>query len=94
MAESLKIVAMRLRSHGASTDDWLGEIRRLGATQIDSVKLVRELDGISLDQAKAIVDESATWADKREVNREWRERLQAEVEAFEAASQNPVDEED
>ena len=55
------------------------------------MKLERELDGISLDQAKAIVDESATWADTREVNRRWRERLAEEVDRSEAASQSAMD---
>lgn len=84
MAESFRSIAQRLRKEGARTDEWLLELRRAGATQVDAVKLVRELEGISLGNAKAVVDESPVWQDMREVNRQLREAAGEALEALEA----------
>jgi ribosomal protein L7/L12 len=82
--ESLKAIAEQMRHAGATTDDWLQAIRNAGATQIVSVKLVRELEGVPLDEAKVIVDDSPVWDDKREVNRVMREELAEQVMAEES----------
>lgn len=49
----------------------------MGASAIDSVKAIREAEGIRLGQAKALVDESATWADIRPTS-EWLRDLAEE----------------
>jgi hypothetical protein len=66
-----------VRSSGGSTEDGLAELRAAGADMGDSVKAVREAEGIGLGQAKIILDESATWADLRPTT-EWLRDLAEE----------------
>jgi ribosomal protein L7/L12 len=56
-------------------DDVLAELRNRGASIVDSLKIVRDVEHVSLGQAKAIVDQSLTWADARQHNRELRDAV-------------------
>jgi ribosomal protein L7/L12 len=56
-------LARDLRSKGMDLNDVLTELRDSGATIIESVKVVREIEQVNLGQAKLIVDQSATWRD-------------------------------
>lgn len=49
-------------------ESFLQELRARGAGQIDCIKAVREIAGISLGEAKEIVHYSRTWADMREAS--------------------------
>jgi ribosomal protein L7/L12 len=55
----------------------LAELRGAGASIIDCVKVVREVGEMSLGEAKVLVDESSTWADRREAN----QRIRADIVA-------------
>lgn len=68
-------LARGLRSSGMELEDVLAELRSHGASIVDSLKIVREIEHVSLGQAKAIVDQSPTWADARSSNRELREAV-------------------
>jgi hypothetical protein len=72
--------ASSMRHAGATTDEWLQAIRDDGATIIDSVKVVRQLLGVSLGEAKPIIDESPVWSDVRESNRRVRAQIERMVE--------------
>lgn len=54
------------RESGSSIDEALVELRRLGATQIQAVKALREVEGMDVGEAKRIVDSSTAWRDARE----------------------------
>jgi len=53
---------------GADWEATLAELRRLGASPIASIKVVRELKGISLGEAKDAVHFSRAWADRRVIH--------------------------
>lgn len=69
-------LASRKRREGCSLEEVLASLRSAGATMVDSLKVVREVEGVRLGRAKEIVDSSATWADMRESN----ERLRSVAE--------------
>jgi ribosomal protein L7/L12 len=51
------------------------ELRDSGATIIESLKVVREIEQVNLGQAKLIVDQSATWRDAYAANRALRDEI-------------------
>jgi ribosomal protein L7/L12 len=55
--------ARRCRSAGLDLDDTLSELRRAGATIVESLKVVRIVEDVDLGRAKELVDASSTWAD-------------------------------
>ena len=71
--EDLLALAREMRLSGKELDDVLAELRGRGASIIDSLKIVREVERVSLGEAKLIVDASPAWADMRSSNRELRE---------------------
>lgn len=62
----LEIVAdaHRLAAAGADRETILVFLREKGFDKIDSVKTIRGLYGLSLPQAKHLVDHSAAWSDR------------------------------
>lgn len=73
-------VASKKRREGCSLEEVLASLRSAGATMVESLKVVREVEGVRLGRAKEIIDSSATWADMRESN----ERIRSlAVEALE-----------
>lgn len=50
-------------NRGFSADLALAALRERGATLIDCVKAVREVQGLSLSEAKQLVDGSGAWSD-------------------------------
>jgi hypothetical protein len=57
--------ARRLDERGASTDEVLTYLRQAGASPIASMNVLHEMAGISVSEAKSIVWNSTTWADKK-----------------------------
>jgi len=53
---------------GANREDLIHTMRTSGLNQIACIKLLRDLCGISLGDAKEAVHYSRTWADHRESN--------------------------
>ncbi len=64
---------------GASVEDLILAMRKAGLCQIDCIKMVRDLCGISLGDAKEAVHYSNAWADRKEINEAFHEA------AFQAA---------
>jgi ribosomal protein L7/L12 len=58
-----------------SVDQFLDELRRRGAFQIESIKAVRKFAKVDLGKAKEIVHYSKTWADLRESSEALHEAL-------------------
>lgn len=52
-------------ARGGSTDDALLALRASGASLIDSTKVIIEVQGLSLGQAKWVLDGSKAWADSQ-----------------------------
>jgi ribosomal protein L7/L12 len=70
--ERLLDVAHQVRADGQDLERVLAALRDAGATMIDSVKIVRELESVPLGEAKQILDSSTTWADERAQHDELR----------------------
>lgn len=61
-------LAVAMRHAGASTDAILAALRVEGTTAAESVRVLRDLDGVRLGVAKESLDRSPIWADMRDVN--------------------------
>jgi adenylosuccinate lyase len=59
----------------ANMDQFLDELRRRGAFQVESIKAVRKFAKVDLGKAKEIVHFSKTWADLRENSEALHEAL-------------------
>ncbi len=64
-----------LWERSANMDQFLDELRRRGAFQIESIKAVRKFAKVDLGKAKEIVHFSKTWADLRESSEALHEAL-------------------
>lgn len=53
---------------GCSREDLIQAMRKAGLNQIACIKMLRDLCGISLGDAKEAVHYSRAWADRRESN--------------------------
>ena len=73
--EDLLELARAQRSSGKELEDVLSGLRGRGASIIDCLKIVREVEQVDLGRAKLIVDESRTWADAGESNRQLRAQV-------------------
>lgn len=80
--------ARRLSKAGADVEKLLRFFRENGASPIDSIKMLREVNGVSLADAKRSFHLSEVWKDERPALDDFHERL--EKEAREAVD-SPVD---
>jgi hypothetical protein len=60
--------AQRLKLEGRTTDEIVSAIRTLGATKLDSVRILVEIVGLRLLDAKRVVHESPVWADRHYID--------------------------
>jgi orotate phosphoribosyltransferase len=81
--------AQHLRRQGLSLEQILEDLRALGASIMDSVKIVRTVEGCTLGEVKAIIDASPTWQDSRGASDRARA---AALEALELVSKPTVGE--
>jgi ribosomal protein L7/L12 len=88
--ESLIHEARRMRSIGADTDDVLAFLREKGCYKLQSIKVLREVEGISLGEAKERVHLSRTWADTREADDKLHEVAERALESFKTPRSAPV----
>jgi hypothetical protein len=65
--------ARRLAAVGADREMILVFLRDRGFDKIDSIKTVRALYGLSMPEAKDLLDYSAAWSDRFESDIEFRE---------------------
>jgi ribosomal protein L7/L12 len=68
-------LARDMKEQGIEREKILARLRASGATIIDSLKVIRQIESVSLTEAKNIVDSSETWADKRAANERVRRAL-------------------
>ena len=65
--------ARAMRADGSEIESILAALRTDGATFIDSIRVVRLLEQLSLGRAKEVVDSSATWSAEYEARESLRE---------------------
>src|SRR5579864_1665788 len=65
--------AGRLAAVGADRETILVFLRDRGFNKIDSIKTIRGLYGLSMPEAKDLIDHSAAWSDRFEHDMEFRE---------------------
>ena len=83
MTYSLKDMMERCRQmakQGVSISEITSYLRQQRVTIIDSIKVVRELYGMPLRQAKSIVSEHASWRDVAEAGDTLHEELEAAIQ--------------
>ena len=68
-----------LRETGADPETILHELRKAGCSKIESMLVLRELQNVSLDEAKRIVHLSQTWEDVRDDHDRFHARLERGV---------------
>jgi len=83
----LSEVARTMLASGADWEAVLTELRRLGASPIASIKIVRDVKGVSLRDAKEAVHFSGAWADRRVAH----EALHAHVRSAAAVFRSPYE---
>lgn len=80
--------ARRLVAAGADRETILIFLRDRGLNKIDSIKTIREFYGLSMPEAKDLIDCSAAWSDRFDYDMEFR---QTAIRAFRdlASSNDP-----
>jgi ribosomal protein L7/L12 len=73
--------AAALWEAGERWDAILSALRTEGYSKVDCIKATIEQLRLPLTDAKRVVHESAAWADVRQDDDEWHERLAADTEA-------------
>jgi ribosomal protein L7/L12 len=79
-------LAKRLHDAGEGREVVLRDLRAAGASVIESLKVVRHIYGLSLEEAKPIVHLSDAWADLREAHDQLHRSIE---EAVEGRSESP-----
>jgi DNA-binding transcriptional MerR regulator len=59
----LQRMVVTLTERGASLEEVLHALRQESSSPLESIKAIRALTGISLRQAKDMIDQSRTWED-------------------------------
>ena len=62
-----------MRADGSDIESILAALRADGATFVDSIKVIRQLEQLSLGGAKEVVDSSATWSAEYEARESLRQ---------------------
>jgi hypothetical protein len=70
----------QMAKEGVSISEIISYLREQRVTIIDSIKVVRELYGMPLRQAKSIVSEHASWRDVAEAGDTLHEELEAAIQ--------------
>lgn len=81
--------ACRLVTAGADRETILVFLRERGFNKIDSIKTIRGVFGLSMPEAKDLIDHSAAWSDRFEYDMEFRETAIRALRDL-AASKDPT----
>ena len=79
-----------MRENGSSIEDILVELRQQGFDQIDTIKALYEEEGMSLADAKELVDRSFAWRDVWAANDRLRQ-MAGEAMEYEADRSHEID---
>ena len=75
---------------GGSLEALLFELRRRGADKIDSIKVIKSAMGLSMPQAKSLVDRSETWSDRYAQDKAFHEMARAVASKLSIESKEPT----
>ncbi|MGH9189423.1 MAG: hypothetical protein ACRD0Q_05260 [Acidimicrobiales bacterium] len=81
MSVSVTERAATLWQAGDRWDAIIAALRAEGFSKVDCIKATVEHLRLPLGEAKRIVHESAVWADVRQGDEDWQDRLASEVDA-------------
>lgn len=73
-------LARRVEDRGGSTDDILSAIRDAGATPVQSMKVLCDIRGIGVGEAKRVVWDSPVWAERRPAQEQFEADILAAIE--------------
>lgn len=71
-----------LRAKGSTVEDVLLFLRRAGFWKLESIKALRDLEGMTISEAKAAVHLSPVWSDRYEADEAFHDQLESELESF------------
>jgi ribosomal protein L7/L12 len=74
--EALVARAREMLSHGGNVEEVLSLLRHSGCSKVESIKLLKDVAGLNLDEAKRQVHLSETWRDRREADDELHASLE------------------
>jgi Ribosomal protein L7/L12 C-terminal domain len=80
--------AHRLAGAGADRETILFFLRERGFDKIDSIKTVREIYGLSMPDAKELVDHGAAWSDRYDSDMQFRETVLRILRGIAASNAN------
>lgn len=66
--EHLMYLARKKKREGEVLENIILALRERGATQAESLMVIREIENISLGEAKIAVSKSSAWSDRLEAN--------------------------
>jgi hypothetical protein len=89
--EHAREVGRTLLDQGAGVEELLQAFRRRELGILDSIRLVRDLLGISLGEAKKVVHLSQTWADLRAANDSFHDQLLSSVKEIATQSRGSIE---
>lgn len=76
----LVALAREMVGRGEHLEDVLEALRERSSSIIDSMKVVRDVMGLPMHEAKSVVHNSRAWSDLRDEHGEFHERAEASVE--------------
>ena len=71
-----------LRVKGGTVEDAVFFLRRAGFWKMDSLMILRQLEGMTLPEAKTAIHLSPTWSDRYEADEALHDQVEAALEAF------------
>jgi len=78
--------AKKLSIDGSSSEEILVFLRRQGCSKVEAIKILVELEGVPLSEAKRRVHCSRAWADTRQRDEEFHESIDRASKRIETAS--------
>ncbi|WP_084047739.1 hypothetical protein [Deinococcus hopiensis] len=71
-----------LQAAGGTVEDVLLFLRRAGFWKMDSIRALRELEGMTLGEAKIAVHAGPTWSDRYEMDEALHDQVEAALDSF------------
>ncbi len=78
---------LTLRAKRGTVEDMVLFLRRAGFWKMESIKALRELEGMTLPEAKAAVHLSPTWSDRYESDEALYDQLEAALKTLSQSEQ-------
>lgn len=73
--EQIRTEGRKLANGGASIEQVIAYLRTSGCSKALSIALIADVRGCEMNEAKRLVHFSPTWADVKESDEEWQDRI-------------------